>query len=236
MRWTPLVLVLLVGCSSAPAPDAMFTGATHRFSDSVLEGFDNRTQLELGEGPHTIFASVKAEGSFGVYLIEPDRREPYSGMYLTGPHHGFTQFGTVEIQELRYTTFGGPAGTWTLAWGCLDACTFTVAVEEGVHIPERPIGRTPAYASVMGVVHDGAETFDFRVPRADGDLTFVTDIYGTGGVRYHMTDNSGDAVSSWRWNDIYARGWRHTADIEATAGDWNLDVTCGSCRFHIGVA
>ena len=127
---------LLAGCASSGSPlDTRFPVAEHRFADQATEAFEQTETLRLGSGPHTLRIAASGNDGFAVYLRAPAEREPYSGVMLAGPLSGISVFGTFRINDLEFAT-QGKAGSWTLTFGCEGPCTYTIAIDEGLDIPE----------------------------------------------------------------------------------------------------
>lgn len=228
-----LVAPLLSGCaSSGQPPEHMFATAEHRFADRTTGAFDETHQLELAEGVHTLRIAAQSNDGFAAYLQAPGEREPYSGVMFPGANNGIGHSGPVRITSLEFATVPGGAGTWTLSIGCADACAYTVAVDEGFHVPDQ---RAPTRGMVVGDLNAGQAEHKLQVGRSLVNITMH--LADQEGMSVRIRDAEGNQVSGWNFNGVLARNWRHVnTHSEGVPGEWTVWVGCdGACSYAFDI-
>lgn len=241
MRWIlfATLLVSFAGCAGSPtAPDQMFADADFRFADRASEEFQRTEDLALEPGRHTLMVSVESQDGFAISFQGPPQKEPYSGVMMPSPQHGFGLYGRVSIADLRYTTWDTQGGDWTLTFGCNGPCIYTVAVDQNDTVPDPPqLPVTPKQASAHGTLTDGGDELTFDVARVSNQTMIVMDFHSEEAITFKIYDADGKQAGWWNMDHAIARGWSYQSRADGlTAGEWTLKIGCdGTCRFDIGV-
>jgi len=222
-----VLLIALAGCSGSPsAVEGRFLGADHHWNGVAEAAFEESTTVDLPAGQHTLRLAVEAEHGFGIFLEGPG-----------GERNGFTHVREVDAPSIQYLMREADAGTWRLLYGCDGPCRYSIAIDEGPHLPDLDLPEVTADATFQGHLERGGADRQLPVVGDLGNATLVVNIRSQGPASWAIHDADGARVTNWNFPGLHAMDWRYQpVRDDLVAGTWTFAVQCdGPCDYFLGV-